>query len=59
MTTEEQKEIVKKALGYTEGLFIAVITKTPHPKDNTEVEYEGKTYWVTLTYGDFASIYLN
>ncbi len=61
MTEKEQLEIVKKALGVKSrrGLFIAVITGTPHPQDSKEVEYNDKIYYVTIQYGDFVCIYLN
>ena len=60
ITEKQQNKIVKKALGNIKiDLFIAVVTETPHPKEAVEVEFEGKTYFVTLSYGDFAVIYLN
>jgi hypothetical protein len=60
ITEKQQNKIVKKALGNIKGqLFIAVVTETPHPKEAIEVEVEGSKYFVTLSYGDFAVIYLN
>jgi len=60
ITEKQQSKIVKKALGNIKGqLFVAVVKETPHPKEAIEVEFEGATYFVTLSYGDFAIIYLN
>lgn len=59
ITEKQQNQIIKRALGSTRGLFIAVITGTPHPDTATEVELDGVKYWVTLQFGDFACIYLN
>ena len=60
MTEKTQQKIINKALGKINNqLFIAVITETKHPKDAIKVEHEGKEYFVTLQFGDFACIYLN
>ena len=58
LTEKQQNQIIKKALGSTRELFIAVITVTPHPEDAIEVEQDGNKYYVTLQFGDFACIYL-
>lgn len=58
LTDRQQNQIIKKALGNKNNLFIAVITETPHPETAIEVEQNGKKYYVTLQFGDFACIYL-
>ncbi len=59
LTDKQQNQIIKKALGNKRNLFIAVITGDSHPETAIEVEQDGKKYYVTLKFGDFACIYLN
>ena len=59
LTEKQQSKIIKKALGSDRGLYIAVITGDTHPETAIQVDLDGKSYYVTLSHGDFACIYLS